>query len=202
MSRILLVLALAFTTGCAERAPDPGVAAEPTAALTGADSAAALARGGEIATAVAQGLAQRLQAQLAAEGAPAAVDFCSRTALALTDSLVATQPAGTSVKRTSTKIRNPQNEPDSLERAALAWFDSTRAATGTLPQAHLQLAGANEIRFYRPLLVQPFCTQCHGKPEAIEPGVRQLLAERYPADRATGYEAGELRGLIRVTLPR
>jgi hypothetical protein len=201
MKRVTMLLSLAFLAGCVEPAPEtePG-SQEPL--LTAADSPAAVAQGGRIATALAQGLVQRLQAELKSSGAAGAVDFCSRTALALTDSLVATEAAGTAVKRTTTRIRNPKNAPDSLELAALAWFDSARAATGGLPPSFVQAAGTGEVRFYRPLVVQSFCTQCHGAPEQIDPDVRNLLSERYPADQAIGYREGDLRGVIRVSLPR
>lgn len=183
-----------------DEAPTSEVEAAPV--LTSADSAAAREQGGAIAGAVAQGLAQRLQAQLKEEGAVGAIDFCSMTALALTDSLAATQGPGVSIKRTSTRIRNPRNQPDAHEQLALAWFDSARAATGEIPQSYVQAVSAEEVRFYKPLMIAPFCTQCHGSSEQIEPRVQKLLSERYPEDRAVGYKAGDLRGAIRVSMPR
>jgi hypothetical protein len=196
----VLIVALA---ACTQPAPAPDAATDNTAAVTlsANDSLAVLNRGGAIATTVAQGLAQRLQAQLAETGAAGALDFCSRTALVLTDSLTADQP-GVSVKRTSTRIRNPRNEPDRHEQLALAWFDSMRAVSGTLPAAYVQPVSAAEARFYRPLIIAPFCTQCHGPAEKLDPRVRAALQERYPNDRAIGYQEGDLRGVIRVSLPR
>lgn len=191
---VLLVACGSDTGGRVAPGPELGLAAE--------DSARAVDEGGAIAGAVAAGLVQRLQAELATAGAAGAVDFCARTALALTDSLVAEQPAGTAVRRTSTRIRNPANAPDGLESVALAWFDSVRAATGAIPQSLVQYAGPDEVRFYRPLVVQPFCTQCHGPADELAPGVQAILDERYPDDRATGYHEGDLRGVIRVSLPR
>jgi hypothetical protein len=32
----------------------------------------------------------------------------------------------------------------------------------------------------------------------MAPDVRSLLAERYPEDRATGYAAGDFRGMVSV----
>ena len=197
----VLIIALA---ACTQPAPAPDTAvADSSAAMTlsAADSAAILTRGGAIATTVAQGLAQRLQAQLAENGAAQTLDFCSRTALVLTDSLTADQP-GVSVKRTSTRIRNPRNQPDEHEQLALAWFDSARAASGALPAAYVQAVSAAEARFYRPLVIAPFCIQCHGTVEKLDPEVRAALQERYPNDRAIGYQEGDLRGVIRVSLPR
>jgi hypothetical protein len=195
------LVCLLLLGGCAESDGRTGqVPAEP--ALLAADSARVLEEGGAIAAAVAQGLASRLQAELAAQGPAGAVDFCARTALGLTDSLVRVHPTAMAVKRTSLRIRNPQNAADALEREAIAWFDSMHAATGEWPAAHVQAAGAGEVRYYRPLMIAPFCTTCHGAAEQIDPGVRQILAERYPEDQATGYREGDMRGVIRVSLPR
>jgi hypothetical protein len=196
-----LFVCLLLLGGCAEGERETAqVPAE--SALTAADTARVLEEGGAIATAVAQGLAGRLQAELAAEGPAGAVDFCSQTALGLTDSLVSVHPTAMAVKRTSMRIRNSQNAPDALEREAIAWFESMRAASGEWPAAHVQAAGAGEVRYYRPLMIAPFCTTCHGDAEQIDPQVRQILAERYPEDQATGYREGDMRGVIRVSLPR
>lgn len=199
---VLVVLAAACGEApkSSDEAPAPSVVAAPI--LTAADSAAAVQQGSAIAGSVAQGLAQRLQAELKEKGAYGAVDFCSKTALVLTDSLVATQPAGVSIKRTSNRIRNPLNRPDTLEAEALAWFDSVHAATGKIPQAYVQAVSTDEVRFYKPLVIAPFCTQCHGGAGQIEPRVQKILNERYPEDRAVGYKPGDLRGVIRVSMPR
>lgn len=39
------------------------------------------------------------------------------------------------MKRTSLRVRNPQNAPDEMERQALAWYDGLRAAGQPLPTA-------------------------------------------------------------------
>jgi hypothetical protein len=47
-------------------------------------------------------------------------------------------------------------------------------------------------------MVQERCLQCHGDPAKFTPEVRKILASRYPADMATGYKAGDLRGMLSV----
>jgi hypothetical protein len=49
--------------------------------------------------------------------------------------------------------------------------------------------------------VNDLCLQCHGTADTIAPEVRQAIETLYPNDLATGYTVGELRGLIRVTVP-
>jgi hypothetical protein len=41
---------------------------------------------------------------------------------------------------------------------------------------------------------------CHGPQESMSPELQKLLKERYPSDQATGYAAGQWRGLIRVSV--
>jgi hypothetical protein len=38
-------------------------------------------------------------------------------------------------------------------------------------------------------------------PEEIPPEVNTLLQRYYPGDRATGFAAGDLRGMISITVP-
>ena len=45
-----------------------------------------------------------------------------------------------------------------------------------------------------PVMMKPMCLACHGA--EVAPEVQAAIAERYPDDRATGYRAGELRGVI------
>ena len=51
-------------------------------------------------------------------------------------------------------------------------------------------------RVLRPLAIEAPCLLCHGRREALAPGVEALLAERYPGDAATGYSLGDLRGAL------
>jgi hypothetical protein len=46
------------------------------------------------------------------------------------------------------------------------------------------------------------CVNCHGPRDALAPGVAEILDAEYPDDRATGYRPGDLRGLVRVSIPR
>ena len=50
--------------------------------------------------------------------------------------------------------------------------------------------------YVEPIVAQPLCLTCHGK--AISEATRAALAERYPDDKATGFEKGDLRGLFWV----
>lgn len=150
----------------------------------------------------ANGLGKDLQARLFAaldSGGPAlAVTFCADSAQAWT---ARHAQEAVYVRRVSQRVRNPANRPDSVEARELVRLDSLHRA-GTLPgevvRQRVAENGARVVEYMRPILVQERCLTCHGPRDQIAPAVRALIAERYPSDSATGYSAGELRGMISV----
>ena len=159
----------------------------------------------EVGSAAAGNLASTLIGHLTAAvdsaGPAGAIDFCATEALVLTAQTVADME-GVEIKRTTTRVRNPANAPDSLEAEALAWFESQIASTGAVPAEWVQVEGQEALRYYRPLVTNELCVNCHGAVEALAPEVAAALAERYPQDQATGYAPGDFRGLIRVRIAR
>jgi hypothetical protein len=104
------------------------------------------------------------------------------------------------VGRTALKLRNPANAPLDWQRSVLESF-ATQLATGASP-ASLEFtqtvgsAGGLERRWMKPIMTAPLCLGCHGR--TLAPGVAEALAEKYPRDEATGFEAGQLRGAFYV----
>jgi hypothetical protein len=158
--------------------------------------------GRESATTLASGLIQELSAALQEGGPEQAVSFCSQRALTLTAEIQQGMVDGIELKRTSRRFRNPANAPDELEVAALEYFEAALADNGELPPHYVQRTADNGFRYYQPLVVNSMCLQCHGPAEEVVPRVRQVIETSYPNDLATGYTVGELRGLIRVTVPQ
>lgn len=156
--------------------------------------------------AAARALMGMLQANLVAsmqEGGPVkSVEFCAGEALTLTDSVARGLGEGISLKRISSRHRNPVNAPDAEEVRALRHFESALAESGTLPEDWVQQTSGGEIRYYRPLVIAQPCLTCHGDPEEMDPGVVEAIRQKYPEDGATGYGVGDLRGLIRVGISR
>lgn len=143
----------------------------------------------------------RLDAALE-EGGPAhAIDFCSMDAIPVTRLVEAGLEGGLSLKRTSFRYRNPDNAPDEAEELALRYYEDEILAGREPPAHYVQRVSEGELRYYRPLFVAEFCLRCHGERERMDPEVRAKLDARYPEDLATGYEAGDFRGLVRVSVP-
>lgn len=149
-----------------------------------------------------QTLGGRLREHLAAGGPERAIAFCSTEAQSLTDSVSAALGAGWEVRRTTRRTRNPANAPDSLETEALAYFHGAVEAGDTLPGHYVQPTPAGDYRYYTPLRIGGLCLQCHGPESELDPAVRSVLTARYPDDEATGHAPGDLRGVVRVTIPR
>jgi hypothetical protein len=59
-----------------------------------------------------------------------------------------------------------------------------------------------KVGVLRPIAERPMCASCHGPAEKIDPVVRAALIGRYPADRATGFRNGEIRGWFWVEVPK
>lgn len=191
MSRPIVALGLlGLLAGCTRSNAGPPV---PDPATVSAARSAANALGGEL-----QGM---LLAALAEGGPTAAIAFCADSAQART---ARHQTGGVSVRRVGTRVRNPANQPDSLEAAVLIAF---AARAGTLPAdtafLHQAPDGTWQLHFLRPVVISEPCLVCHGNPATIPESVRRVLDARYPDDRATGYAAGDLRGAVsvRVRLP-
>lgn len=138
--------------------------------------------------------------QMKRNGVDSAISFCAKEAIPLTEK-INHKFDGVILKRTSSKFRNSNNRPDSLELEAIKYFESMLAESGRLPENYLQKfihERKPSYRYYKPLKTGGLCLNCHGGEENIASSVKQLLHKRYPGDKATGYKLDEFRGLMRA----
>jgi hypothetical protein len=145
----------------------------------------------------------RLQKAMAEGGPAAALHVCSEVAQDVTRSLGDEQQV--SIRRTGLRVRNPMNRPDDFETAWLQEAAATVAAGDTVAPLYQVMrapAGGHELRHLRAIIFPGgMCSQCHGGEQEIQPQVRGLLRELYPADQATDFKPGDLRGAISVRVP-
>lgn len=149
-------------------------------------------------------LVREVTAALAKSGAEGAVDICHLKSVPMVKGTVAGLPRITAMKRTSVRLRNPANTPDAADEQVLG-FIRQEMENGENPPALLvqrveNPPAAPEWRVYKPLGIMPKCLACHGNPAEQSAALRAKLSALYPADQATGYKAGEWRGLMRVTV--
>ncbi len=153
------------------------------------------------------GLIQTLGGELKTamtEGGPVgAIGVCKVKAPEI--AAAAMQKTGMKIKRVSPKNRNPKGVPDEWETQALAALEK-RLAAGEKPETldmHAVVPSANgsEFRYAKALVTQPLCLNCHGDPDKMPPDVKAKLAAEYPNDKAVGYSAGMIRGLLSIRNP-
>jgi hypothetical protein len=99
---------------------------------------------------------------------------------------------------TSDRLRDPANRPR-------PWAAELVRAHAGRPARDVQgfvVDLGDAVGVLRPMAQQPICASCHGPAERLTPGVRKLLAERYPGDRAIGFAPGEIRGWFWVELSK
>ena len=184
-----LILAMFFI-------PIPGLLAQtaeiPPAAVDKAKSTA---------DALMKDLIELLFSTLDAEGPAGAVRICAdvaqeRTARHARD--------GIYVRRVSQKVRNQANHPDEFELQKLEQFETLHRQK-KLPAEVVEIRanpdGTRQLQYLRPIVVMEKCLACHGPRDQIQPAVGELLARRYPDDRAVDYRAGDFRGAVSVRVP-
>ena len=50
----------------------------------------------------------------------------------------------------------------------------------------------------KPIIFQAPCLGCHGDIENISADVKTILNNKYPNDKATGYQMDDLRGAVSI----
>ena len=139
-----------------------------------------------------------LQSALAEGGPAGAIEVCAARAPAIAAELSAN--SGWFVRRVSLKPRNASSAvADPWEQEVLQNFDERQAAGEPGPTLFASAEVDGEYRFMQALPVLPLCLSCHG--QNISEDVLAALAEHYPADLATGYSEGQIRGAISLRLP-
>jgi len=157
----------------------------------------------DIAAAMLKELSQTLKAAMAEGGPVNAIGVCKTKAPEIAMSL--SMKHQVQVSRVGTRARNPDmGVPNEWQTKALEKFQS-RLAGGDKPYdieyVEVVKTGAYdlELRYAKPIVLQPMCTACHGTPEQISPEVKEKLSKLYPNDKAVNYKPGDLRGAVIVT---
>ena len=133
-----------------------------------------------------------------AGGPVAAISVCKSLAPGIAEKH--STNSGWEVGRTSLKLRNPDNAPDSWEIEVLQQFEERRAkGEGPDTLAYAEIVEEDDGKYYRfmkgivmPPMEKLPCLKCHG--ENIDPKTAATLDQLYPQDKARGYKVGQVRG--------
>lgn len=159
-----------------------------------------LIKGDSIATHTQKMLLANVAQAMQEKGASGAVEFCNERAIPLTDS--ASILFSSHIQRMSDKNRNPHNSINSkIDQEAWQEIKSMIKEDKQSKKETLKQEG-DTIYYYKAITIgMPTCLACHGeknKDIAIE--TLQKIDNKYPNDKATGYQMGDLRGLWKIQL--
>lgn len=130
------------------------------------------------------------------KGFPGAISFCNTEAMSLTNTYASEE---ITIKRTSDKLRNPANAPNSMEQEVISAYLQLIKDNGEL-KAILKKDDAGSNHYFKPILLQAMCLNCHGdKTTQIKPDTWEAILQKYPADAAFNYKEGDLRGIWHLT---
>lgn len=135
-------------------------------------------------------LKQELQTALESGGPVQAIEVCRERAPQIAEQ----QPL--EMGRSSHGLRNPDNKPD----PGVADYLQRHANAAEAPVE--TMAAGDHWLVIAPIETQPMCLTCHGDPVTFTPELKAALAENYPEDQATGFKAGDLRGVFWAKVPR
>ena len=163
--------------------------------------AQALDLGQQIANVSQKTLAANLKSAITTKGASEAIQFCNVAAMPLVDSLSLQYQA--TIRRVSFRVRNPKNQPDSLENEILEAYQDNLEKMLPL-QPNVQQMDDRTLLYTQPILLNnPLCLQCHGQVGSeIKKEDYDLLKKLYPQDSAINHQTGDLRGMWSIKLSK
>lgn len=104
------------------------------------------------------------------------------------------------IGRTALRVRSPANRATAWQEEILNEFKQRATAGEPLTNmeysATVQQDGVTEHRYMKAIATDPLCVTCHG--QQLAPALRAAITAKYPADAATGFDVGDLRGAIYV----
>ena len=150
-----------------------------------------LARGAELLMPFKQVLQQTLASGLK-QGSVHAITACQLQAPAIARSL---SLKGVVVGRASDRLRNPANaSPEWVSPVLNAWLVDSADR-----QPQIVALTDKRLGYIEPILLKPLCLTCHGS--NLAPEITARIGELYPHDQATGFKAGDLRGVFWIEFP-
>lgn len=140
-------------------------------------------------------LMKNLSEKITKDGVVEAIPFCHSKIGVIAKDAVKDRMIKYEFGRTSHKIRNTANTPQSWAIEYLKEFEGKKK--GDVKKVFIVHKLENSKRIYmEPLYVEAKCLLCHG--ENIAGNVNSKIKEVYPQDKATGFKLGEFRGFIWV----
>ena len=155
-----------------------------------------ISRADRVVGAMQDALLQQLTEALERGGPAGAIASCHLDATAISQRVG--KEEGIAAGRTSDRLRSPTNAPKAWA-AALVKAHAGRPALGVEGFA---VDLGDKVGVLRPIAMRPMCASCHGPEDRLASGIKPVLKDLYPADRATGFATGDVRGWFWVEMPK
>ncbi len=141
---------------------------------------------------------QALTTAVEEQGVAGAITYCNTNAMEMVKKLE--DSLGISIKRVTNKPRNPADSLSGIEKEIWEAYEYAPASAS----GQIQELSSTELIYTKPILISAgLCLNCHGRVgEELATENHQLITELYPADQATGYQLGDLRGMWRLVVPK
>jgi hypothetical protein len=156
----------------------------------------AMRRAELVVLAIQSATSSELTRELASGGSAEAIRVCHLSATALLNRLA--REEGIAAGRTAARLRIPANAPRPWAAPIVKQYANAKGASVDGFVVDL----GDKVAVMSPVVHRPVCSPCHGVNEKLDVRVREELKGRYPADRATGFKDGDLRGWIWVEVPK
>ena len=157
--------------------------------------------GNAIVTEAKKTLGKNLKEAITDGGVENAISFCNTAAMPLVDSLSKT--LGAEIRRVSTKARNAHDLPNALEKQLLEAYEFQMNDSVPL-QVNVQPIEEEQYLFTSPIFIDnALCLSCHGTLDnGLAQSTKEFILEKYPMDKATGYQLGDFRGMWSIAIPK
>jgi Protein of unknown function (DUF3365) len=190
-----LVAFVAFLVFSAMSCTQKKVGDETTAVKEPIPDSVYIKKGNEIVALTFDTLRNSLLHAISSKGAEGAITFCNENAYNIT----ATYADSVLIRRSASRYRNPENKPDSLESFILDEMNQQVLSAGKPGTRIVRNTSGGEIHFFKPILLQPMCLNCHGAPgKEIAAATVSKIQELYPDDSAVDFKEGDLRGVWHI----
>ncbi|MBA4055102.1 MAG: hypothetical protein C0490_10345 [Marivirga sp.] len=190
-SMLLLALLAALVTNCNTKKEGQ----EQPETKKGIPDSVYMQRGNQIVSLTFDTLRNSLLSTISSNGVDGAISFCNENAYPITgiyaDSVV--------IRRTSLRVRNPNNKPDSLELLTLNDMEGLMRSSKMPPARVVRQHSRGEIHYFKPIILRAMCMNCHGTPGVqIQNLTQTKIKQLYPDDQAVNFKEGDLRGVWHI----
>ncbi len=189
----LVLVPFVLVPACATSEKSESAPAASASAVSAADQAA-LEKAKAAASKLGGATRARLTETMTQGGFKQGVEVCSAEAQDIARKV--REETGARVGRSSNRLRKPKDAPPPWVADWLKTQGERKAQGVSALTQVVDTPQGRVARFIKPIEIEALCLGCHGDPASIQNEVKAILAEKYPADQASGYSLGDLRGAL------